>query len=209
MTPHNADAINAENQKLARAWIRHLTIERSLSTNTVSNYQRDVDRYLAWLGSRPMSSLSPRDLDDFVIHLTRDEGLAHSSAARTVAAVRGLHKFARAEGKLSEDVASGLSGPKIGRSLPKALTVAEVEELIEAIPSGEAANEFQLRDRALLEMLYSTGGRISEILDLDVDDVDTEDHMIMVRGKGAKERIVPLGVPALRALEAYLSLIHI
>lgn len=192
------------NHKLGRAYIRHLKTERDVSVHTLSNYQRDLDRYLEWLDAKALGDVTATDIEDHLVFLRKDLNLAASSAARALAAIRGLHSFAHADGRLPFDVAADLPTPSQGSSIPKALSLAQVEALLNAVPAGDGASQINIRDRALLEMLYSTGARITELLDLDVDDLDREQRMLLVRGKGGKERIVPLGRPALQAVERYL-----
>lgn len=192
------------NHKLGRAYIRHLKTERDVSVHTLSNYQRDLDRYLEWLDAKALGDVTATDIEDHLVFLRKDLNLAASSAARALAAIRGLHSFAHADGRLPFDVAADVPTPSQGSSIPKALSLAQVEALLNAVPAGDGASQINIRDRALLEMLYSTGARITELLDLDVDDLDREQHMLLVRGKGGKERIVPLGRPALQAVERYL-----
>lgn len=200
----NPPAPNPANEKVAQRWLRHLKTERDLSPHTLSNYRRDVERYLRWLGDRPLEEVLAPDIEAYLVSLRTDQRLAASSAARALASLRGLHAFGAQEGLLSRDVAAGVPVPSQAASIPKALTTDQVEHLIEAVPGGEGASVLQLRDRALLEVLYSTGARISELLDLDVDDVDVDSAMILVRGKGGKERVVPLGLPAIEALQQYV-----
>jgi integrase/recombinase XerD len=143
--------------------------------------------------------------------------LAASSVARALIAVRGLHRFAAAEGMTSTDVAHAVKPPTQGRSLPKALPFDKVLRLLEAAGGGPIATADSdangagtdggprgLRDRALLELLYSTGARISETVGLDVDDLDTDERAVVLHGKGGKQRMVPIGRPALAAVDAYL-----
>lgn len=192
------------NHKLGRAYIRHLKTERDVSVHTLSNYQRDLDRYLEWLDAKALGNVTATDIEDHLVFLRKDLNLAASSAARALAAIRGLHSFAHADGRLPFDVAADVPTPSQGSSIPKALSLAQVEALLNAVPAGDGASQINIRDRALLEMLYSTGARITELLDLDVDDLDREQRMLLVRGKGGKERIVPLGRLALQAVERYL-----
>ncbi|ELB93600.1 site-specific tyrosine recombinase XerD, partial [Rhodococcus wratislaviensis IFP 2016] len=128
-----------------------------------------------------------------------------SSAARALIAVRGFHRFAAAEGMTAVDVARDVRPPSPAKRLPKSLPVNEVLALLEAVGgSGPADGPRAVRDRALLELLYSTGARISEAVGLDVDDVDTETRSVLLRGKGGKQRVVPVGRPAVESLDAYL-----
>lgn len=192
------------NRKLVTAYIRHLKTERDVSVHTLSNYQRDLDRYLEWLGAKALQDVTAADIEDHLVYLRKDLNLAASSAARGLAAIRGLHSFAHADGRLHFDVAADVPTPSLGGSIPKVLSLAQVEALLNAVPAGDGASQINIRDRALLEMLYSTGARITELLDLDVDDLDREQRVLLVRGKGGKERIVPLGRPALESVERYL-----
>ena len=128
--------------------------------------------------------------------------LTSTSAARTVVAVRGFHKFAVADGLASADPASGVKPPTPAKRLPKALPLADVEAILEV--AGAPGTTLALRDRALLELLYGTGARISEAVGLDVDDLDSVDDTVLLRGKGSKERIVPVGSFAREAIDAYL-----
>ncbi|MGC4932066.1 site-specific tyrosine recombinase XerD [Gordonia sp. DT30] len=192
-------------------YLDHLTVERGVAANTLASYGRDLHRYQRYLHDRRIEELaevSEADVREFLVTLRRGDeqtgvrGLADSSVARTLVATRGFHKFAAAEGLVAEDVAHTVRPPSPARRLPKALPVADVVRILDA--SGAPDHPRALRDRALLELLYSCGARISEATGLDVDDVDTEIRAVRLRGKGGKERIVPVGGPAIDALEAYL-----
>lgn len=201
----------AVDQGRVRAWLRHLRSERGRSANTLENYRRDCDRYLQWLASRQLSmeTVGTGDVEQFIIELrqgcevTGGRPLAQSSVARILSAVRGLHRFVSGESGLPDVVADIPLSPG-RRDLPKALTTGQVVRLIEACPDGDGAGPLHVRDRALVELLYSTGARISEVVTLDVDDIDRNNGTLRVRGKGGKERVVPVGGPALTALQAYL-----
>ncbi|MEO9328788.1 site-specific tyrosine recombinase XerD [Gordonia aurantiaca] len=192
-------------------YLDHLTVERGAAANTVSSYRRDLERYRRYLESRGIDSLdavTEEDIREFLVELRRgnaDAGsapLADSSVARTLVATRRFHKFALEEGMVSADVAHGVKPPRPARRLPKSLPVDEVLAILEAV--GSADHPRALRDRALLEFLYSCGARISEATSLDIDDLDLDARTVLLRGKGGKERLVPLGGPAVEALEAYL-----
>lgn len=192
-------------EEAADTWLHHLSVERGLSANTISNYQRDIRRYLQWLTSAGISSFTEvcsTDLERYIADLRRD-GLAASSSARALVVARGLHKFLVTEGLLDIDVAAEVSPPNLGRSLPDTLTTAEVETLLAAISTETPIG---VRDRALLELLYASGARISEILGLYLDDISelAEQGILIVKGKGNKERIVPVGSFAQKAVEEYL-----
>lgn len=193
---------------VGQLWLDHLAVERGVSANTLSNYRRDVHRYLDWLeaaGTTDLDDVTAAMLEDYVADLRRGgegrRGLAASSASRALVVARGLHKFAVSEGAVAADVAAGVSPPKLGEKLPDTLSIAEVGTLLDACPADTPT---QLRDKALLEVLYATGARISEVLALVVDDIAQTRDFIKVTGKGDKQRIVPVGGAAQRALEAYL-----
>jgi integrase/recombinase XerD len=190
-------------------YLDHLAVERGMSPNTLDSYARDLRRYgayLASLGVAGPAEVREEQVNGFLAAL-RDgaEGhrpLAPSSAARALVAARGLHRFAMWEGLVPTDVAADVHPPSPPKRLPKALGVHEVLRLLEVFPADGGPRA--LRDRALLEMLYSTGARISEAVGLDRDDIDAPARTVLLRGKGGKQRLVPVGRPALAALDAYL-----
>ena len=197
----------------ARGYLQYLVVERGLAANTVQSYQRDLRRYaevLAARGKTDLSEVTSLDVAEFRAALrTGDEShppLAVTSVGRAVVAVRGLHAFARAQGLTADDPAREVAPPPPPRRLPKAITIDEVERLLEAAGSTGDPDPRALRDRALLEFLYSTGARISEVTDLDVDDLDhlAADPAVKLTGKGGKQRYVPVGRYAVAALDAYL-----
>ncbi len=190
---------------IATTWLNHLVVEKGASPNTVSNYRRDVRRYLDWLadaGIEDLSAVGREHVEAYLAHLRSH--LAASSASRALIAARGLHKFALAEGVIVRDVAADVAPPSPAQHLPETLSIAEVAALIEATPSGDAATAVDVRDRALLEVLYGTGARISEATDLTVDEVSDNDGILRLTGKGNKERIVPIGSKAQAAISHYL-----
>ena len=196
-------------------YLQHLVVERGLARNTVESYRRDLRRYessLAGRGKARLADITPSDVAEFVASLREGDAehraLAASSAARALIAVRGLHAFAAAHHLAETDPAREVPPPTPPRRLPKAITVAEVERLLDASgpgPDDPSADPRSLRDRALLEFLYGTGARISEATGLDVDELDLDaDPVVRLAGKGGKQRVVPIGRYAVRALEAYL-----
>lgn len=196
-----------------RQYLQYLVVERGLAGNTVESYQRDLRRYaevLAARGKRDLAAVTAIDVAEFLAALRTGGGehppLAASSAARAVVAVRGLHAFACKQGLVPADPAREVAPPALPRRLPKAITVTEVERLLEAAGSTEDPDPRVLRDRALLEFLYGTGARISEATGLDIDDLDhtASDPAVLLTGKGGKQRYVPVGSYAVRALDAYL-----
>jgi integrase/recombinase XerD len=195
--------------RTVRTYLDHLVVERGVARNTLLSYRRDLERYAGWCQRRgicDVASVTDRDVGEFLASLRSPEGehaaLSASSAARTLVAVRGLHRFALREGLSTTDPAHEVRPPRQARRLPKAIPVAEVERLLLA-SSGEDGVA-GLRDRALLEVLYGCGARISEAVGLDIDDMDLERGAVLLRGKGGKERMVPLGSYARAAVDAYL-----
>ncbi|MBM7773013.1 integrase/recombinase XerD [Actinokineospora baliensis] len=195
-------------ESVLRGYLDHLAIERATAANTLDSYTRDLLRYLDHLAAQGVGELgavTERHVLDFLVLLREGDPdhppLAASSAARAVVAVRGLHRFAVREGLVEHDVARAVKPPTPPRRLPKALPVDDVLRLLET-PPGDGPGT--LRDRALLEVLYSTGARISEAVGLDLDDIDTTERTVLLDGKGGKQRLVPVGRPALAAVDAYL-----
>ena len=197
-------------------YLDHLLVERGLAKNSMSAYRRDLARYQEFLVSRGIaefSSVTANEISEFLISLRlgsdQHPALAPSSAARTLIAVRGLHAFLAKEGITASDSARAVKPPGVSKRLPKALTFAEIERLLAAVGAGSDSDVsvLMMRDHALLELLYGTGARISELTDLSLDDVSTlskELPILRLKGKGDKERLVPVGSHALRALERYL-----
>jgi integrase/recombinase XerD len=196
------------------SYLDHLTIERGVAANTISSYRRDLRRYSEHLNPRGIHDLrdvTEIDVSEFLVVLRKGDTdakampLSAVSAARALIAVRGLHKFASAEGIVDIDVARAVKPPTPSRRLPKSLSLDDVLALLDgAGGDAESDGPLTLRNRALLELLYSTGARISEAVGLDVDDIDTHARSVLLRGKGGKQRLVPIGRPAIAALDAYL-----
>jgi integrase/recombinase XerD len=191
-----------------RQYLDHLAVERGIAANTLESYTRDLRRYLRYLtglGVTELAGVTETSITGFVGALREGDAahqpLAASSAARAAVAVRGLHKFALLEGLIEVDPARQVKPPSLPRRLPKALPVDDVLRLLDTVPTDEPRS---VRDKALLELLYSTGARISEAVGLDLDAVDRVDRTVLLDGKGGKQRLVPVGRPALAALEAYL-----
>ncbi|HEY6218857.1 MAG TPA: site-specific tyrosine recombinase XerD [Gemmatimonadaceae bacterium] len=180
-----------------------LSLEKGSSPRTREAYRRDVERlaeYAAIKGAADPTSLSPKLLRDFIYHL-KDLGLSPASIRRNVSAIRTYFKFLLGEGALLKDPSERLETPKRWRTLPEVLTVAEVEKVLTA-PSLDEPMAF--RDRALLELAYGAGLRVSEWITLPVRDVALDDGLVRVFGKGSKERLVPIGRRAIAAVAIYL-----
>jgi integrase/recombinase XerD len=201
----------AKLQQSVESYLRHLTIERGMAKNTLLSYRRDLtayQNYLSTLGIDSPSHVSESNVRDFAQQLVTNKAMVATSVARTLAAVRGLHKFLLFEGMVEVDVAATVKPPKAPRRLPKAISVADVEKLLRAAgPEPDdvsgAADLIRVRDRAILEMLYATGARVSELVNIDLDDL-IDPEIIRLFGKGSKERIVPVGRYAQASLQAYL-----
>lgn len=196
-------------QGSVRGWLDHLDVERGASAHTLAAYRRDLARYLDYLAAQEVTApdqIRETHVSGFLAEL-REGGpermpLAASSAARTLVAVRGFHRFLALEGTVATDPAEGVRPPKTPLRLPKAIGVEEVERLLEAASLGDTP--LALRDRALFEVLYAAGARISEAVGLDIDDLDLEAGEVRLFGKGSKERLVPVGSYAKEAVAAYL-----
>jgi integrase/recombinase XerD len=198
-----------------RRYLDHLTVERGLAAHTIAAYRRDLQRYastLAAAGRTQITAVTTADVAEYLARLRegdeQHQPLAASSAGRAVVAVRGLHAFAMAEGLAGSDPARAVRPPAPPRRLPRAISIPDVERLLQIAGDTPA----QRRDRALLELLYGTGARISEAVGLDIDDLDLTGERgagkvvatVRLAGKGGRQRIVPVGSYALAALDAYL-----
>jgi integrase/recombinase XerD len=201
--------------RAVRSYLDHLVVERGLADNTLKSYRRDLRRYAGWLAGRGVESLDDvreETVTAFLVALREGDAdhppLSAGSAARTVVAVRGFHRFTVREGLARVDPSAAVRPPAPAKRLPKALPLADIERILDA--AGAPGTALALRDRALLELLYGTGARISEAVGLDLDDLDlgdpedTEGGTVLLRGKGSKERMVPVGRYAREAVEAYL-----
>jgi len=206
-------AIPQSLQHHVTTYLNHLTIERGLSENTLAAYRRDLDRYLRYLAHEQITDvqdISPHHVSGFLQSLSSGShgmgSLATSSVNRILVAARGWHRFMFIENTTDTNPAADIRPPKTGQQLPDALSIDEVTRLLDT-PAPDTAQG--LRDRALMELLYATGARITEAIDLDVDDIvalEDDENTTVVRlfGKGSKERLVPLGSYAVDALNAYL-----
>ena len=200
--------------RAVRTYLDHLVVERGLAENSVKSYRRDLRRYLDYLdsvGITDLGQVTEQTVGGFLMAL-REGNSAHpplsaTSAGRSVVAVRGFHRFAVSDGLATTDPSVGVRPPTPAKRLPKAIALSDVEKLLEA--AGAPGTALALRDRALLEVLYGTGARISEAVGMDLDDLDlaADDpagSTVLLRGKGSKERIVPVGSFARDAVQAYV-----
>jgi len=197
--------VTNELARVSERYLRHLAIERGLAQNTLAAYRRDLERYAAFLAERGVETpegIAPAHVSAFAVHLgTRPEGaLVASSMARMLSTVRGLHRFLLDEQLVATDAAVDTKPPKLASRLPKAITIEQMGAVLAATDGDELQ---QMRDKALLELLYATGARVSEAVALNVDDV-IEGDVVRLLGKGGKQRIVPVGSFARAAIERYL-----
>lgn len=185
------------------AFLNYLTVECGLAENTLQAYRRDLDGLARHLEARGQPNLAAVTADDIVVFMMaqKDRGLASNSIARALVAIKMFYRFLYREGFIGRDLTATLESPKLWRKLPSILTVSEVESLLHA-PSRRPIG---IRDRAILETLYATGARVSEVAHLDLQSVNLEIGYLRCFGKGSKERIVPLGRAARDAIERYLS----
>ncbi|HKY56699.1 MAG TPA: site-specific tyrosine recombinase XerD [Aeromicrobium sp.] len=202
--------MSTEVERSVLDYLSHLGVERGLAANTVTSYRRDLRRYLEHLASRDIQTvgdIGEPDVLAFVGALRSGDAdhppLSAASTARTVVAVRGFHKFLLRERLVSADASAAVKPPRPPSRLPKALPLSDVEAILAA--AGEAGTALAKRDRALLEFLYGTGARISEAVGLDIDDFDADERSVLLRGKGSKQRIVPVGSVAIAAIQDYLA----
>lgn len=185
-------------------YLNHLSVERGLSKNTTAAYRRDLAKFLTYLESNDNSELDSDLLASYVAHMRGTGNFSESSISRSVVAIRNFSAFRSKELKVSDHLKS-FSPPKIPKRLPKALPYQSIVDLINNV--GRSANPMSLRDSALLELIYGTGSRISEVLALNVEDLDTSAEALLVRltGKGNKSRMVPVGAFAKSAVDDYLT----
>jgi integrase/recombinase XerD len=184
-------------------WLSWLATERGRAASTLEAYRRDIRGWWRWLRARhtDLASVGEPDIEAYVAEL-RGQGRAPATVARAIVAVRSLHRFLAEDGRLPTDPGAEVETPRVPSGLPKALTEAEVQALLDAVVGDEPVAR---RDRAILEVLYGTGLRISELVGLRLGDVDLESGLLRAFGKGSKERVVPLGRHAVGALYDWLT----
>jgi len=195
--------MNRDSAFRLESFVDYLSFERGLSDRTLSAYQRELKKLLVFLeekGRHGPSDITPQDLRDFVFHL-KDSGLAPTSIRRALSSLRGYFAFLLEEGVLEADPSELLESPRAWRKLPDVLSVEEILKILDA-PNPD--HPMYWRDRSILEVLYATGMRVSELVDLRISNLDLKEGVCTVFGKGSKERLVPLGGPAQRALDRYL-----
>lgn len=187
-------------------FIAHIKIERGLSSATVNAYRNDIDRYVAWLAQQGVTqpnAITPTHVEEYIAHLS-DEGQSASSRSRRLASLHMFHRFLLAENLTHIDVSANIKAPKQAQNLPDVLSIDEVTALLQAVEIPGTTDPAMLRDAALLEFMYATGARVSEVVSLNMDDLDFTQHVARVTGKGNKQRLVPFGSYAQNAIETYI-----
>jgi integrase/recombinase XerD len=187
-----------------KAFRHYLQAERGLASNTLLAYSRDLDRFAGWVAENGLADyLHPtvRDFGHYLVFL-REEGLAPPSVARHLVALKMFYRFLRLEERTTESTVELLSSPALWERIPQVLSPESVEKLLAA---PQAMERFYLRDKAILELMYATGNRASEVVGLKLDDIYLDSAFIKCLGKGNKQRVVPLGKPAVKALRDYLE----
>jgi integrase/recombinase XerD len=201
--PDEATSFVSERAFQMEPFSDYLLLERGLADRTLQAYGRDLGRFIDFLEARGIArpgDVAHTDLRDYVFHL-KDSGLAPTSIRRAQSAIRTYFAFLIGEGVIEADPSERLESPRVWRRLPDVLSRADVERLVE---SPDPDRPLYWRDRAILELLYATGVRVSELVGISLTALDLEEGICMVFGKGSKERLVPVGGPALRATELYL-----
>ena len=192
---------------LREQFLVHIGIERGLAKATVSAYESDLNKYVAWLqthGITKPDDIAKQDVEDYIAALDAD-GESARSKARRLASIHEFHRFALAQHAVSADVAASVKAPKGASVLPDVLSVDEVSRLLDAAAVGGSTDPVVLRDKALLEFMYATGCRVSEAVGTNLDDIDLEEKVVRLRGKGSKQRLVPLGSYARNSVVVYLN----
>ena len=192
---------------LREQFLVHIGIERGLAKATVSAYESDLNKYVAWLqthGITKPDDIAKQDVEDYIAALDAD-GESARSKARRLASIHEFHRFALAQHAVSADVAASVKAPKGASVLPDVLSVDEVSRLLDAAAVGGSTDPVVLRDKALLEFMYDTGCRVSEAVGTNLDDIDLEEKVVRLMGKGSKQRLVPLGSYARNSVVAYLN----
>lgn len=195
------DAASADAARWQEGFLRYLRTERHLADNTVAAYGRDLKRLFAWLGNRRLGQLAVSELAGYPAWLA-EQGLAPKSVLRHVASLKMFVRYLQLEGVVAENQAELLASPRLWQRMPDVLSADEVERLVAA---PRRSDPCWRRDRALLEMLYATGCRVSEMSHLRLRDVHLAERFARCRGKGDKQRVVPLGRRAVEAVERYLQ----
>lgn len=192
---------------LLEQFLVHIGVERGLAKATVTAYESDITKYIVWLKARDITepnAIAKQDVEDYVAFLDA-QGESARTKARRLASIHEFHRFALAQHAVSADVAASVKAPKGASVLPDVLSVDEVSRLLDAAAVGGSTDPVVLRDKALLEFMYATGCRVSEAVGTNLDDIDLDEKVVRLMGKGSKQRLVPLGSFACKAVTAYLN----
>jgi integrase/recombinase XerD len=191
-------------QELVENFLNYLSVERAFSKNTTSSYRRDLGDFFEYLKTKGIDNIAKttkNEVTDFMFW-RKDKGISSSSIARQLAAIKSFYKFLNRERILSGDPTILLDAPKLWKKIPDALSVDEVDALLAAV---EVKTRQGIRDKAIFELMYATGMRVSELVNLKIEDINLEVGFVRCFGKGNKERIIPLGKKAGLAIEKYLN----
>jgi len=190
---------------LIEVFLDYLVVERGLSKNTISAYRSDLYKYADFLENKKkllhINEASRNDVRDYMV-FQKEKNLSSNSISRSLVAIKVLHRFLLREKHIKEDITSVLDSPRLWKHLPETLSVAEIEDIIR---NPNLKGCLGIRDKAVLELMYATGLRVSEIVELCIDNINLEVGFVRCIGKGNKERIVPIGAKAQQALEKYLN----
>ena len=193
--------------RLEEQFLVHIGVERGLADATVTAYESDITAYIAWLdarGVRNLDAVNKQDIEDYVAVLDA-AGQSVRSKARRLASIHEFHRFALGQHAVADDVSASIKAPKGAGTLPDVLSVDEVARLLDAAAPKGVSDTVSLRDKALLEFMYATGCRVSEAVGVDLNDIDMDERIVRLTGKGSKQRLVPLGGYACEAMHAYLN----
>ena len=188
-------------EELIKRFLNYLAVEKGLAKNTLEAYERDLRKYFHFMKAKSVDDISRTDVVSFQARLSA-EGIATPSAARSLSAIRGFHKYLMLDGFAHMDPTVNIETPRGWKRLPKALSSADVDSLLN---QPELSAPIGLRDKAMLELLYATGLRVSELVGLRIPDINLERGFLIVMGKGSKERAVPMGEIAITAIKQYLA----
>lgn len=189
-------------------FLNHISVERGLSPKTVEAYESDLTKYTNWLREarkiNDVSKITQLDIEEYV-RVMASQGLGHRTIARRIASIHEWNKFMLSNAQIASDPSAEVKAPKQAEHLPDVLSISEVERVIDAAGGFGSTDAVSLRDRALVEFLYATGARVSEAVGLKFEDIDLAESVVRLSGKGQKQRLVPIGKCAVRALRDYLD----
>lgn len=187
--------------ELLKKFLTYLAVEKGLSRNTLESYERDIRKYRQWMEAKSPDEITQADAISFLSHLSRS-GIATPSVARCLAVIRGFHKYLLTDGFAKSDPTENMESPRGWKRLPRTLSGEDVDMLLQ---QPDPATAIGLRDKAMLELLYATGLRVSELVHLGLRDINLERGFLIVLGKGSKERAVPMGESAIEHVQDYIE----